>query len=62
MKIEKIKFIEAPVDEFQLDSELMGALLGGDFCTGRVGNYCDKYQSGLSCVGNAGTKCDGYSW
>lgn len=62
MKIEKIKVIETPVDEFQLDSELMSALLGGDFCNGRVGNYCSDYQSSTNCEGTAGTKCHQYSW
>lgn len=52
MKIDKIKMIENPIEDFQLSQESMNALLGGDFCRVRVGNYCEGYQSGLSCVGS----------
>lgn len=31
MKIDKIKMIENPIEDFQLDQESMKALLGGDF-------------------------------
>lgn len=62
MKIEKIRIIENPIEDFQLSQESMNALLGGDFCNGRVGNYCHEYQSGLSCVNNEGTKCNRFSW
>lgn len=62
MKIGKIKLIENPKEEFQLSSEAMNALLGGDFCDGRKGNYCEAYQSGLSCVGDEGTKCHRFTW
>ena len=51
MKIDKIKMIENPIEDFQLDQESMKALLGGDFCGIRVGNHCQGYQSGLSCIG-----------
>lgn len=54
--------IENPIEDFQLDQESMQALLGGDFCDVRVGNYCEGYQSGLSCVGTEGTKCKKFSW
>lgn len=30
MKIDKIKMIENPIEDFQLDQESMKALLGGD--------------------------------
>ena len=56
MKIDKIKMIENPIEDFQLDQESMKALLGGDFCGIRVGNHCQGYQSGLSCIGTEGTK------
>lgn len=62
MKIEKIRIIENPIEDFQLSQESMNALLGGDFCDVRVGNYCEGYQSGLSCVGTEGTKCKKFSW
>lgn len=62
MKINKIRMIENPMEEFQLTAESMEALLGGDFCSGRIGNYCEEYQSGLSCVGNEGTKCTKFTW
>lgn len=62
MKIEKIRMIESPVENFMLTADAMDALLGGDFCNGRVGNYCEIYQSGISCVGNEGTKCQKFTW
>jgi len=62
MKIDKIRMIENPIEDFQLTQDAMKALLGGDFCTGRVGNFCHEYQSGLSCIGNEGTKCTDFSW
>lgn len=43
MKIDKIKMIENPIEDFQLSQESMNALLGGDFCRVRVGNYCEGY-------------------
>lgn len=36
--------------------------LGRDFCGIRVGNHCQGYQSGLSCIGTEGTKCENFSW
>ena len=62
VKIDKIKMIENPIEDFQLDQESMKALLGGDFCGIRVGNHCQGYQSGLSCIGTEGTKCEDFSW
>ena len=62
MKIEKIRIIENPIEDFQLSQESMNALLGCDFCDVRVGKYCEWYQSGLSCVGTEGTKCKKFSW
>lgn len=62
MKIDKIRMIENPIEDFQLGQDVMKALLGGDFCNGRVGNYCHEYQTGLSCVGSEGTKCTNFSW
>lgn len=62
MKIEKIRIIENPIEDFQLSQEAMNALLGGDYCGVRIGNYCEGYQSGLSCVGTEGTKCKSFSW
>lgn len=61
MKINKIKVIENPVDEFQLTSESMNALLGGSYCGIRTGNHCIEYKTSVSCEGKE-NYCNDFKW
>lgn len=62
MKIKTIKMIEDPIKEVRLDSQSMDALLGGDFCVDRSGNYCGEYMNGTSCNAPGVTRCTRFTW
>ena len=66
MKIEKIKMIEAPVDEVTLNNDSLDALLGGAICgIYRPGSYCHGgYKENGQCNDDPtnGMKCQTYDF
>lgn len=61
MRINKINIIENPIEEFQLNSESMRALLGGSYCGIRTGNLCIEYKTSVSCEGKE-NYCHEFKW
>lgn len=53
--------IEEPIEEFQLNSDSMNALMGGSTCGVRVNNTCFEYKTSSTCDGPE-NYCKKFTW